>query len=154
MAGFLYVDAVADAAHPSAMKHLLTILCTITALLLGAAEARSADLEKGWDAYERGDYAAALQEFRPLAEQGDDIAQFSLGQMYYEGQGVARDYVQAVEWYRKAAEQGYARAQYNFGLKYHKGEGKTQDYLQAAAWFRKAARQEYAAAQLIFGLMH
>ena len=52
------------------MKRLLTILCIPAVLLLGAAEARSADFQKGLEAYEAGDYAAALHEFRPLAEQG------------------------------------------------------------------------------------
>ena len=31
----------------------------------------SADFQKGLDAYNRGDYQAALREWRPFAEQGD-----------------------------------------------------------------------------------
>jgi len=49
------------------------------------------------------------------AEQGDAMAQFNLGVMYDEGQGVARDDAKAVEWYTKAAEQGDSRAKFNFG---------------------------------------
>ncbi len=38
-----------------------------------------ADFQAGVDAYERGDYATALNTFRPLAEQGEAQAQFKLG---------------------------------------------------------------------------
>ncbi len=54
-------------------------------------------------AYQRGDYATALREFRRLAEQGDAEAQFNLGSMYYHGYGVPQDYVQAHMWYKLAA---------------------------------------------------
>ena len=105
------------------MKRLLTILCIPALLLLGAAEASGADFQKGVEAYEAGDYAAALREWRPLAEQGDAEAQFNLGVMYSKGQGVAQDDAQALAWYRKAAEQGYAKAQFNLGLMYDEGRG-------------------------------
>ena len=60
----------------------------------------------GVDAYEKGDYATALMEFRVLAEQGDAIAQYNLGLMYANGRGVPRDYVQAHLWANLAAAQG------------------------------------------------
>ena len=49
------------------------------------------DLDAGMEAYHRGDFALALIEFKPLAEQGDAKAQSSLGYMYAAGQGVAQD---------------------------------------------------------------
>ncbi len=58
------------------------------------------------DAYERGDYETALKEWRPLAEQGEMVAQWSLGVMYERGRGVPQDYVQAYRWYTLAASQG------------------------------------------------
>ena len=88
------------------MKRLLTILCIPALLLLGAAEAGSADFQKGVEAYDAGDYAAALREFRPLAEQGRAEAQYNLGLMYDLGEGVAQDYAQAHMWYNLAAAQG------------------------------------------------
>ena len=65
-----------------------------------------ADLKRGEKAYERGDYAAALREFRPLAEQGTLDAQYNLGVMYFEGRGVAKDYVQAYMWFNLVAAKG------------------------------------------------
>ena len=74
-------------------------------------------------AYESGDYATALREWKPLAKQGDARAQYNLGLMYNERKGVPQDYKTAVKWYRLAAEQGNADAQYNLGLMYDKGQG-------------------------------
>ncbi len=89
--------------------------------------------------YQRVDYATAIRELRPLAEQGYTIAQFQLGNMYSNGQGVPQDYAEAVKWYRKAAEQGYARAQSNLGFMYANGQGVPQDYAEAHMWFNLAA---------------
>jgi len=71
-----------------------------------------ADFESGFDAYHRGDYATALNTFRPLAEQGEAQAQFKLGVMYHQGLGVTQDNEEAVRWYRQAANQGLASAHY------------------------------------------
>ena len=61
-----------------------------------------------------------FKETLQAAGQGYAKAQFNLGLMYYNGQGVRQDYTQAVQWYRKAAEQGLADAQYNLGVAYEK----------------------------------
>ena len=66
------------------------------------------DFGKGYAAYEAGDYAEAVKCYRKAAEQGDAAAQYNLGVIYYNGEGVTQDYAEAVKWYRKAAEQGYA----------------------------------------------
>ena len=122
-------------------------------LLLAAASAAAGDLDTGMHAYHRGDYAGALGEFRPLAEQGDAAAQFALGFMYERGEGVPADPRQAALWYHEAAEQGYAAAQYNLGVMYRTGEGVPADSRQAALWYREAAEQGNAAAQYSLGVM-
>src|SRR6202050_397625 len=58
---------------------------------------------------------------RVRAEQGDPKAQFDLGKMYSQGQGVQRDYTASVGWYRKAAEQGDPKAQFDLGKMYSQG---------------------------------
>ena len=85
-------------------------------------------------AYDVPDFQETLQ----AAEQGNAQAQFNLGWMYANGEGVRQDPVQAVQWYRKAAEQGLAEAQYNLGVMYAKGEGVRQNYKIAKEWFGKA----------------
>ena len=57
-------------------------------------------------AYDVPDFQETLQ----AAEQGNAQAQFNLGWMYANGEGVRQDPVQAVQWYRKAAEQGLGNA--------------------------------------------
>ena len=51
-----------------------------------------AGLNEGVAAYERGDFAAALKQFRPLAAKGNAGAQNNLGVMYENGQGVPQGY--------------------------------------------------------------
>ena len=92
-------------------------------------------------AFLRGDYAMALREWRPLAEQGDASAQSNLGAMYVNGKGVPKDGRQAVFWFRQAAEQGNAGAQFNLGNMYANGEGVLEDNVRAYAWFNLAAAQ-------------
>ena len=77
----------------------------VIAVLLSTGSDFAEALEDCAAAYDRRDYAAAVQLCRPLAEKGDARAQLSLGGMYYNGQGVRQDYAEAAEWTRKAAEQ-------------------------------------------------
>jgi len=113
-----------------------------------------ADYKAGEDAYNRGDFATALREWRPLAEQGDALAQYNLGVLYRKGRGVPQDDVQARQWYEKAAAQGQAKAQYNLGTLYLNGGGVPKDYQQALRWFRMAADQGEALAQTKIGIMY
>ena len=62
------------------------------------------NFEKGLEACDRGDHAAAIAEWKPLAEQGHARAQYSLGVMYAGGHGVSQDHVKAVRWFHMAAE--------------------------------------------------
>jgi TPR repeat protein len=50
--------------------------------LLGAVSVSAADFDKGAAAFDAGDYATALREWKPLAEQGNADAQTRLGNMY------------------------------------------------------------------------
>ncbi len=64
----------------------------------------------GWDegvaAYDRGDYATAYREWKPLAEQGHSVAQYNLGSLYYHAE---QDYENATKWLRKAAQHALYR---------------------------------------------
>ena len=113
-----------------------------------------AGFQAGMDANNRGDYATALHEWRPLAEQGDALAQYNLGVLYRKGRGVPQDDVQARQWYEKAAAQGQAKAQYNLGTLYLNGGGVPKDYQQALRWFRLAADQGEALAQTKIAIMY
>ena len=122
------------------MQKIIKAALIVLAFTL-ATPVAAQDLEAGIEAGQRGDYAAALNEFRPLAAEGDAEAQFYLGYMYGKGQGVAQDYGAAATWYLKAAEQGFAKAQLFLGFMYAEGQGVAQDYVPAHMWFNLAALQ-------------
>jgi len=130
------------------------IAAFITLLNLSLAPAIAADIQKGLDAYLNGDYATAMREWTPLAEQGDLSAQYNLGLLYESGLGVAQDAFEAVKWYRRAAAQGDASAQYNLGVIYDEGHDVPQDYAEAAKWYKLAAEQRDASAQSNLGVLY
>jgi len=121
-------------------KTLMNLIrCAVVALMLAPVAGAAQDFNAGQTAYDAGDYATALREWRPLAEQGDAWGQSNLGVMYELGQGVPQDYAEAVRWYRAAAEQGKAWAQSNLGAMYYNGRGVPQDYAEAHMWLNIAA---------------
>ena len=133
------------------MRRFLFAVFLIVACATGAA---ADSYEDAVSAYDRGDYTRAAQLLRPLAEQGDALAQYNLGVLYRKGRGVPQDDVQARQWYEKAAVQGQAKAQYNLGTLYFNGEGVPKDYQQALRWFRLAADQGEAVAQTKMAIMY
>ncbi|MDG6471886.1 tetratricopeptide repeat protein, partial [Glaesserella parasuis] len=117
---------------------LSTLLLSVAIAGNVYAETAEEKFSRAYQYYEQQNYQAAFPIFKELAEQGDAVAQFSLGLMYSKGRGVNQDYHQAVKWYQKAAEQGDAEAQFNLGLMYDNGRGINQDYHQAVKWYQKA----------------
>ena len=126
---------------------VLSIVC------LAAPPAR-ADVKAGENAYHRGDYATALREWQPLAKQGDAVAQYHLGLLYANGQGVPKDDAQARQWYEKAAVQDHVEAQVNLGMLFDYGRGGPQDFKMAVRWYLRAANQGNELAQRKLGLLY
>lgn len=117
-------------------------------LLLGAGSlfwATLAVADSDWDlarsAHERGDYATEVAVIQPLAEQGSVYAQFNLGVLYDQGQGVPQSDTLAMQWYQKAAEQGLPQAQVNLAIMYREGQGLPSDLKRAYFWFALAESQ-------------
>jgi len=109
------------------------------ALLLIAGAAR-ADFNDGVVALMGGKYELALKTFVPLAESSDHAyAQYFLGRMYENGQGVPKDVKAAAGWYRKAAEKGVADAQYRLAELYEQGQGVPPDREYAYGWYSVAS---------------
>ena len=122
------------------MKILLLILVLV---VMCSSVARSSDVNDAAAAYDRGNYAQALDLFRVLAVKEVSFAralgQYFIGRMYNNGEGVAQDYKEAEKWYRAAAKQGLADAQNNLGLMYDNGRGVLQDYILAHIWYNLSA---------------
>ncbi len=68
-----------------------TILATIAFVML-TTPSWGGDFDKGVEAFNNGDYATAIKEWTPLAEQGDVIAQYNLAVLYEKGKGVLQDH--------------------------------------------------------------
>ena len=103
-------------------------------------------------AYNSGDYATAMSQWRPLAALGNVSALYGLGIMYLQGQGVPQDAAEAVTWFRRAAERGHTEAQFNLGIMYGYGQGVPIDYAESAKWYRMAAEQGFVKAQFNLGV--
>ncbi len=130
------------------MKSFFAFLLIFIALIF-SSPLQAADLDKGKTALIRGDYAAALTELTPLAEQGNATAQYYLGVMYKEGQGVAVDDAVSHQWLTKSAESGEAQAQMMLGMMYHFGSGVEENMDTARKWYQLAADQGLEEAQTV-----
>ncbi len=114
-------------------------LCLAVVAML-VAPAAWAGVDDGVAAYDRGDYAAAFQVWRPLAEQGDVRAQYRLGRLYEAGDGVPQDDVEALRWFDAAGEQGDKAALVSIGIFHADGRGVPQDTFKAYMWWEIGAR--------------
>ena len=78
----------------------MRFLFIISVMLVLAVPLGAQDFTKGLQAFEAGDFAAAVKEWKPLAESGDSSAQNSMGNLYYNGQRVPQNNAETFRWYR------------------------------------------------------
>ena len=129
----------------------------VAGFLVLAAAAAHADYAAGQKAYDAGDYAASMREWRPLAEAGDADAQWGVGIIYRFGRGVAVDNEKAVRWYTRSARQGNMYGQYALGYMFNNGLGVPRDglnKLRARCLYLLSAKQGNADAQYALYLLY
>ncbi len=114
----------------------------------------AADLAKGQDAYNSGDYQTAIAEWQPLADGGGAEAQFGMGLLYANGFGVPLDDDEALKWYLLAADQDHANAQCNIAVMHANGWGVDQSDAEAFKWYSLAAEKGVVEAQNAVAKMH
>lgn len=100
------------------------------------------------------DPAARAAFYIARAKAGDAVAQFNLGVLYAQGQGLVQDYTSAASWFRAAAAQGNVAAEYNLGVLYAQGLGVTANPTEAINWYQSAADQHHPAAQFNLGFAY
>jgi TPR repeat protein len=131
------------------MRSRLALAVWLAACVCGAiAGTPDEDFRGGLSAFNRGDFAAAMRLWRPLADGDDARSQAGIGFLYHRGLGVKTDDVQAAFWLRKAAEQGQAEGQLMLGSLYFFGLGVPQSYATAYAWCELAQDSGQAEAQM------
>ena len=99
-------DAPAADSAASPLVAAVKISDEVDLAVLSGAERLAA----GVAAYRRGGYRAAAAAWRPLAEAGNVWAQFYVGGLYHDGDGVAADWARAHMWWALAARQGHRAA--------------------------------------------
>ena len=118
--------------------------------LAGLAVPALADVKTGVDAWTRGDYPAAVREWRDPAAKGDPDAQFNMAQAYRLGRGVEPNQKQAEVLYAKAAAQGHIKAADNYGLLLFQ-DGRREE---AMPYVTAAAERGDPRAQYLLGIAH
>ena len=122
------------------------ILVGLLGVLLAVARSW-ADFDEGVVAYAMGQYDKALESMMPLAESANHpYAQYYLGSMYANGQGLKQDFKEAAKWYERAAKQGIPQAQFRLGEIYMSGRGVPMDLERSYAWFAVASHLGHAQA--------
>jgi len=98
-------------------------------------------LRNGWDT--APDPQTASIGFTRAGERGDAWAQYNLGHLLLDGNGVPMDHAAAFTWYRRAADQGHARAMNLVGRCHEQGWGTSRDSCEAEQWYRRSAEGGY-----------
>lgn len=75
----------------------------------------------------------------PIAQEGDETAQYELAKAFYYGRDIEKNYRQAVYWFTAAAKQHHPEAMNYLGICFENGRGVAQDYGKAASWYLKAS---------------
>lgn len=118
---------------------------------LGDAEAQA---NLGIMLQSRGEYQRAAYWYQQAAQAGIANAQYNMGTLYFNGEGVPKDYAKAHEWFEKAAQRDNKYAEFQLGITYYTGQGVQKDPTQEIYWYEKAARQGLPAAAYNLGVIY
>ncbi len=113
----------------STIRSLLVGWCLLFTLPLAAT-----DFDTAFAAYEAGEYRTAYRGFKRMAHDHHVQAQYLLGLLYFNGQGVRKDVQRGVEWLKEAAGNGSYRAAAELGHIYATGNGVRMDADEASRW--------------------
>ncbi|MCM1318924.1 MAG: sel1 repeat family protein [Muribaculaceae bacterium] len=135
---------------------IFSLILTITHISAWAVSPANedADYAQGERYLNNGEYLDALKAFGKAAKNGNSDAQYRIGMMFLEGEGMNANPEDAAYWFRKAAQNGHAPSQFAIGECFMKGIGVQQDSRMAAEWFWRAAEQGHAEAALYVARMY
>lgn len=89
--------------------------------------------------YDEEEYQQSLAWYHKAEASNDPYVLYSLGVMYFDGEGTPADMAKGNEYYLAAAKAGYSDAMYQLAFSYNDGDGIKQDYTKAAYWFEQSA---------------
>ena len=100
-------------------------------------------------------YKTAIKWYEMAANQDNEDAQHTLGNLYRNGEGkkdaVTKDLNKAMYYYKKASDNGFPYSTFTIGLMYEKGEGVDKSVKNAAMWFKKTYEHD-SVKKKVFGL--
>jgi len=111
------------------------------------AETPTSLYNAGLTAYKQFKYDQAHTYFSKAANQGETNAQYYLGMMFLNGNGVKKNTETAFTYISQAAKKGHKEATYQLAQMYDGGWGTAKDKEQAKNWYKKAADQGNEAAR-------
>ena len=86
-------------------------------------------------------YKTAIKWYEMAANQDNEDAQHTLGNLYRNGEGkkgaVTKDLNKAMYYYKKASDNGFPYSTFTIGVMYEKGEGVNKSIKNATKWFKK-----------------
>jgi hypothetical protein len=119
-----------------------------------SAHSQGSDLEQGIYELNRGEFKAAIEQFRPLVAEGYAPAQYQMAMMYQQGYSVPKDGMKALELLELSAAQNYPDAQFELALLHTEGKLVKKDLKTAFELTHKAAKKGLASAQFNLGVMY
>jgi TonB family protein len=149
-------DARLDAQACASAARWLYVPATVNGLPVAALASTTVvfgivEVPPNAGAIRKEDYAGPIASWTSLAEQGNVVAQRSLGVVYgaIRGEGA-----QAVKWLQVAAAQNDIISQRRLGAMYSEGDGVRRDYVEATKWYGLAAALNDGDAQLKLGELY
>jgi TPR repeat protein len=116
----------------------LVVALTAATSVVCSAE-KSGSLTEGQRAFNKGDYAKALELWQKLAQDGQPEAQVFVGLAYANGWGVKKNLEEASDWYMRAAENNSPSGQFLLGLHYVTTGINQYDVRVGIKWLKRAA---------------
>jgi TPR repeat protein len=130
------------------------LLFTLAILSSFSVLSQGNDLEQGIYELNRGEFNAAIAQFRPLVIEGYAPAQYQMALIYQHGYSVSKDGLKALELFQLAADQNYPDAQFELSLIYSEGKLIKRDLNKAFELTHKAANKDLASAQFNLAVMY
>ena len=113
------------------------------------------DLEKGLEAYNKGDYITAFHILEPFAKRNDLEVMLIFGSMFETGQqGIPQNYSETFKWFQRSAQGNDARGLFNYGRMYYEGVHVPKDYREARKLFIQATEKGHAEAYYYLGMIY
>jgi len=113
-----------------------------------------ADLQKGINAANIGDFETALSEFQYLVKHDYAPGMYHLAELYSRGLGVPKDQQKAIQLYQDASAKDFTDATFALAVIYKEGKGVKANVSKSLDLFTLAAEKGMSAAQYNLGVMY